>query len=565
MSRRTLVGLALALPPGLLLCGLLALAARCGDEAHARAQPPPRVPLERAFAQLSEQEARAEVRVLDDAPRSFAERWRMLDEAERSLDVAYFILHDDCFGLAFVGRLYQRALAGVDVRLLVDARGSKPLVSAFGGRGLLRTLIGTGHADVRVYNPPLATLERALQELAPLLPVARSHLKVMVADEEEGIVGGRNIAADYFASPAELPTVAYDVDVWVASERTGRALARAFETDFEAPYNERIEDRAVTLPFAQGQQARGEELLLYANAMDLWLKGALGPLPGLTDPAAELERRAAATLPLAPSYASLVAARPVLEQIVRYPSHYGLLPEGRSGHDAAGMTSARVRVLYGPSLAADEDRAVWRGVLSVLRAAEHEVYIESPYLVLTEDGLAVLEELSRRGVVVHIYTNGPRSSDNDLSQALFIAAWPEILARAPTLRLYVSDGDQLMHAKRVVVDGKLTLIGTYNLDLLSAHVNSEVILAAWDEGFARENGRLMKERRARPYVRRYRIALDDDGRALRYPEGDAREGEVIVRDGPAQHTPPERIKDLLRLRQVVTTFDHFADLEPAVW
>lgn len=537
---------------------LIALGARCDGGGAVGGDPPPRVTLERAFRDLSDEGARADLVLLQDAPRSYAERWRMLDDAERSLDVAYFILHDDSFGLALLGRLYERALEGVRVRVLLDARGSLPLVRARGQRALLETLASAGDVDVRVYNPPHQTVGRALAELSPLLPAARSHLKVIVRDDEEGVVGGRNIAADYFASPLELPTVAYDVDVLVRSRETARALRGSFEGDFEAPYNQVIE------PNGHARSPRGESLLLYARAMDAWLRGALGPLDDVADPARALEDEAARALPAPPSADSREDARPVLAEIARYRSAYGLLaddPVGERGAANVTVTSsdARVRVLYDRSRAGDAHREAWRGMLAVLRAAEREVHIESPYLVLTRDGLEVLEELSRRGVVVHLYTNGPRSSDNDLSQALFVGAWPELLARAPTVRLYVSDGQQLMHAKRVVVDGELTLIGSYNLDLLSALVNSEVMLAVWDRGFARANERLMRERRTLPHVVRYQIERDDDGAARR----DA-EGRVIERVGPADHTSPERLEHLSTLRELLSTFEHVTELRPAL-
>lgn len=537
---------------GLLLCVALPLVACERDSARS---PPPRQRLSVAFEELSPQAANVDVSLLDDAPRSFAARWRLLDDADRAVDTAYFIIDDDCFGLAFLGRLHEKAREGVQVRLLVDARGSKALKSLLGARALLETLGTTPNAAVRVFNPPLQSLDSALTELSPLLPAARSHLKVLLSDDDAGIVGGRNIAANYFASPSELPSVAYDVDVLAKGSPVVTPLRDAFLGDFEAQWSAPVS--AHSLPRTYD---RGDELRLYARAMDAWVKGALGPLGDVDDPAAALEARAVRDMTPPPSPAVRERARPILADMTRYPSVYGVYDD-----DGRDTRQVRAQVFYDGSRADSDERHGWRHMLSLLMAAEREVHIESPYLVLTEGALRVLEALAHRGVDIHLYTNGPRSSDNDLSQALFIEAWPEVLARVATLHLYVSDDHQLMHSKRMVIDGKVTMIGTYNLDLLSALMNSEVMLAAWDERFANENQRLMENRRSLPHVRRYEIFRDHDGRALRHPKGHAREGRVIVRFGPEHHIPPEKLEELLLLREVVTRLDHFADLEPAAF
>lgn len=92
--------------------------------------------------------------------------------------------------------------------------------------------------------------------------------------------------------------------------------------------------------------------------------------------------------------------------------------------------------------------------------------------------MRLLEEAARCGVAITIVTNSPVSSDNALSQAFFLEQWPELLARMPTMRLFVA-GRANLHTKAVTFDGQIGMVGTCNLDPLSMAFNSEVMAAMW--------------------------------------------------------------------------------------
>jgi hypothetical protein len=154
-----------------------------------------------------------------------------------------------------------------------------------------------------------------------------------------------------------------------------------------------------------------------------------------------------------------------------------------------------------------------------------------------------LLERAARGVRITVLTNSPLSSDNAQSHAFFLEQWPELLARVPTLRIFVFGDRHNLHSKVGTIDGRLVLIGTYNIDPFSMAVNGEVVAAVWSEPLARqvraETQRFISG--GPPAVYDYRIARDGQGR----PEGDG-DGKVVVAFGPEDHGSPEQWKAVKR-------------------
>jgi phosphatidylserine/phosphatidylglycerophosphate/cardiolipin synthase-like enzyme len=204
---------------------------------------------------------------------------------------------------------------------------------------------------------------------------------------------------------------------------------------------------------------------------------------------------------------------------------------------SANAVRAETRILDSQTRLGSPDDPITEGLRRLVRSARKEIFAQTPYVVLSEEGVRVLEDAARRGVAITILTNSPVSSDNALSQAFFLEQWPEILARVPTLRLYVSGREHNLHAKAVTFDGEVALVGTYNLDPLSMAFNSEVMAATWSNDVARItdlDARRAIERGA-PDILEYRIVRNPDGSAAHDDNG-----AVRVAFGPRDHCTPEQ-------------------------
>lgn len=504
-----------------------------------------------AFEGLRGTGAIASVTTLNDGPAGWAARWQRLGGARTTIDASYFIVEDDVFGVAFLARLYERARAGVTVRLVIDARGSIPMTGGIEGRDYLQELV-RGGVEVHVFNPPLSSALRALAE-GNLVPVAAgTHNKTLVIDGKTAITGGRNVGAAYFVPITQHPRAFVDLDVILDGAGAAAALTAAFDGELSASASGEVLTELVDLV------PRQAELLLVAAGMDAWLRGDVSLLPA-DQAALELEQHALEALRgPSPSLDDRTRARLRFDELVRYTALWGT-----SRAVAPVELTAEVRVVSGRSRALDNDDTVNAAVVSSIAGARRRVLIETPYFVLTPRLLKALEDASHRGVALHVLTNSALSSDNDAPQSLFVDAAPELLARIPTLRLFVPKNGQTLHRKRIIIDGDLTLVGTYNFDPFSMHLNSETVVAVWSDTYAANSATDVDRRMALGYE--YRVQRDTRGRVNRYPPGHPYARQPVMVFGPRDHIPPERLAALRRTKELLIAVRNMWDFDVVYW
>ncbi|MFO7578543.1 MAG: phosphatidylserine/phosphatidylglycerophosphate/cardiolipin synthase family protein [Pelovirga sp.] len=397
--------------------------------------------LREAFDELSEGAGQKEdALLLEDNGMAWLERWRLLQDANDRLDISYFILKQDVFGISFLGHLVKKAQDGVRIRLLLDAMGVK-MSRSFKGNDYLNALIGAGEVDIRMYRPLKYRFSDAFLTLNPAAIFISEHDKILLADDMTALIGGRNISADYFTPPEDNRKAFGDTDILLLGREVGRALEKAFSAEYDSDEAKAVEGEALELMDSE------EDLLLAYRAMDAWLHGR--PIP---EEVAE----------------SIVDKKlPWLDELSRVPHLRGALQEKRPT-----SVSADIRIVNSRSRLLKSDDPITSSLIQFVRSAQEEIFIQNPYLVLPAEAVDILAEASARGVRITVITNSPVSSDNPMSQGVFLEQWPELLAQVPTLKLYVASNQHNLHGKVAVIDRQLALVGTYNLDPLSIALNS---------------------------------------------------------------------------------------------
>src|SRR5262245_27815801 len=165
-------------------------------------------------------------------------RIQLARKAQDSLDVQYYLIRDDRSGRLFMRTLRDAAMRGVRIRLLVDdlyTAGSDPL---------FRGLAAFPNVEVRLFNPFCCARQNvATRFLASVTDLRRlnhrMHNKLLIADGAFAVLGGRNIADEYFARSSVFNFV--DMDVLVAGAVVPK-LATIFDTYWNSPQAYRIED-----------------------------------------------------------------------------------------------------------------------------------------------------------------------------------------------------------------------------------------------------------------------------------------------------------------------------------
>jgi putative cardiolipin synthase len=133
-------------------------------------------------------------------------------------------------------------------------------------------------------------------------------------------------------------------------------------------------------------------------------------------------------------------------------------------------------------------------LISLVKQAKVSIDIQSPYLITTELGLNLFRETIKRGVKVRIMTNSLLSNDNLEAFAGYQSCRKQLLEAGVRIFEFRPDAEERfkimtgelqqklkftpvfgIHAKSMVIDGKTTVIGTFNLDPRSANLNTECL------------------------------------------------------------------------------------------
>jgi putative cardiolipin synthase len=397
---------------------------------------------------------RSGVYALEKGEEALLARAWLSQQAVRSIDVQYFIWSADNIGVLAAQRLLRAAENGAKVRVLVD---DLLLDAGPGAEGLL-ALATHPNIEIRVYNPKHnvgVSRARRLWNVATGFRAAnqRMHDKVFLVDGRVAIIGGRNVADEYFDYDN-----AYnfrDRDLLLMGPET-KAVGAHFEAFWASAYAVPLRTllpKQIAAMTAARRDAAYLDLHRYA-----------------ADPAnfAPAPRRALAELPR--RFAALLADL-VWEKDVTFIGDRPGKNDGSKGLGGGGGSTSAIAAAVG--------------------AARERVVIQSPYLVLSAQGLAFFADLARRSSV-RIVTNSFASTDNLPAYSGYRRIRAQLLASGvkvfefkphPAIEREILERSAefgakppifAIHAKTFVIDGTTVFVGTFNLDPRSANLNTEV-------------------------------------------------------------------------------------------
>lgn len=128
-----------------------------------------------------------DIKIITDGKEMFSDLIEDIRNAEKSVNACYFILKPDEVGKKFIEELTKAAERGVEVRLLIDAMGSKKIWKRH-----TRNLRRAG-GKVAEFFPTLLPIFKTINVRFNY----RNHRKITVIDGKIGYIGGFNIAKEY--------------------------------------------------------------------------------------------------------------------------------------------------------------------------------------------------------------------------------------------------------------------------------------------------------------------------------------------------------------------------------
>lgn len=415
-------------------------------------------------------------------------RMQMINAAERTLDLQYFIFRGDETGRLLTDAVLRAADRGVRVRVLID----DGLTEA--GDDQITALEAHSSVEIRMFNPFAYRGNTMLFRTIEFMFNAsrldyRMHNKLLVVDNAIALIGGRNIGDQYFQLDPESQFA--DDDVFAAGPIT-RQLSATFDEYWnsslsipvEALTGEKLSRTALNERRAvlneQSQQ-------LKVGGIDYVKRVATGePFDGIIS----------GRLPLIWAHAQLV-------------------------YDSPDKRKVENGVLMG--------RLMQRAVVNAAIAVRSELLVVTPYLVPGNEGLQLFKDLRQRNVRVRVLTNSLESAAVLLAQSGYMHYRIPLLENGVELyeiRSLLGNvrgsgqtaaisryGNYSLHAKLFVFDRQRLFIGSMNFDQRSMHINTEIGLIIDSPALAQQVAARF-EAMVQP-VNSYMLALrpDDAGRS----------------------------------------------------
>lgn len=142
----------------------------------------------------------------------------------------------------------------------------------------------------------------------------------------------------------------------------------------------------------------------------------------------------------------------------------------------------------------------WLGNLTgILDGARREIWIETPWIVLTGSVRAALQRAADRGIAIHVITNSLPACRDYMVFAAHELSCHELTRMGA--RVWLMPGPASLHSKTIVVDRTVAEVGTFNLDPRSEFINRETMVHVVDRDFAGHVVGVMEEhrRQAHPF------------------------------------------------------------------
>ena len=119
-----------------------------------------------------------------------------------------------------------------------------------------------------------------------------------------------------------------------------------------------------------------------------------------------------------------------------------------------------------------------------MEEARERVVIQSPYVVCNDYMYGRLRELKEKVPDTRLILNAVENGDNFVASSDYLRHKEEIWDTGITL--YEYDGGISNHGKSILIDDDLSLIGSYNLDLRSSYLDTELMLVIESKELNRE-------------------------------------------------------------------------------
>ncbi len=356
------------------------------------------------------------VMLLEKNSDALAHRIRLLAGAEERIIISTFDIREGKAIRDMAALLLERAEAGVQVMILGDAFSIELHMAE---HPLLAMLTSHENIEMRLYNP--------VNALTPWTSQGRMHDKYVIVDDDAYIIGGRN-TFDYFLLD-EGDHVSHDREllVWQTQDNEASSI-HALEEYFDALWN-----HSDVVPYMED--------------------------------------------------ASLVHQEEVQQEFAAAKQRYEIMKAGEYAdcfekYDYVAVTDPTdsISLLSNPTHIYGKEPTLFYQLTELMKRANERVSIHTPYAVLDDYMQKRIKEVveAQPHVSVTLMLNGIENGDNVVASSDYVYRKSQVLSTG--VRLLEYQGGTSYHGKSVLIDDDISIVGSFNFDMRSTYMDTELML-----------------------------------------------------------------------------------------
>jgi putative cardiolipin synthase len=398
--------------------------------------------------------------LLIDNTDAFVARFALTTAAKKTLDIQYYIMHNDASGQYLAYAILSAADRGVHVRILVDD------INLSGRETSLKMLSQHENIEIRIFNP--LTHRNWFRHIELVINLDRAgrrmHNKVFISDGSAAIIGGRNIGDEYFDARQNLNFVDLDLlTIGPVIEHISSSFNDYWNSHWATPVEQLSKTKVAAIQLTtirnklkdRWHQARNTKYFQSLKHADLTRKIISKQIPFVYADAHLFYDR----------------------------------PEKLSGSKPAEL------IYFGSK------------IMPFFNDIKEELLIASPYFVPGIAGAQWLKEKQAAGTDIKILTNSLSATDVIAVHAGYKKYRKQLLQSGINLfelkanAQHVSDktrnflkgiSNSSMHAKYMIIDRRYVFIGSANIDPRSNALNTEIGIMIDSKELAEQARRLFQ-------------------------------------------------------------------------
>ncbi len=353
--------------------------------------------------------------IVEDNSDALLSRVRMIQNAQSEIILSTFDFMSDESGRIMIGALCEAAEKGVKVEVLVDGFDG---VLHMKWNPYFYALSANENVTLMMYNE--------INPFTMYKGMARMHDKYLVVDRQIYMLGGRNTFNYFLGDYSNYKNYDRDVLVW---RRKPAAQQEDASVNELLAYYETVKNSGECSSFAHGKS-------------------------------------------LADRYCVKHAMERIEEEYEKYCSEHEELSDEYSYEDNTFQVES-IALLSNPVNAGVKEPVVWHKLMSLIGSAKESVKLHTPYIICNDMMYDTIKDAAA-GKEVTIMTNSVANNGNSFGAADLEKNRERMLDTGVTLLEY--DGGVSYHGKSMVIDDDISVVGSFNMDMRSAYLDTELML-----------------------------------------------------------------------------------------